>query len=174
LERSGRPVSIEELTKPTAAGFGYMFEMYSYLPKLEGHRESLRTLGNHIGSAIIAYDCGVDWKRDQRNSDFNPVTSGEEAKQALRFSARELRAAARYVEPITDDDGTSEEVLDAVAGRVEHQAGDREEPEEPFQPRQEGCEQNCGESGMQGCCTCGDTTGSCCCVGSVEICCACC
>ncbi|PHS13756.1 MAG: hypothetical protein COA78_06615 [Blastopirellula sp.] len=175
LERSSRSVTVEELAKPTADGFGYMFEMYSHLPKLEGHRESLRTLGNHVGSAIIAYDCGVDWKRDHRNSDFNPVTCEAEAREALRFSARELRAAARYVQPIIDDDdGISAEVLDTVADRVEHQAGDQGEPQEPFQPKKEGCGNNCSEIGLNSCCLCGDASGTCCCEGGLELCCGCC
>src|SRR5581483_5055464 len=67
LERPGQHVPIEEYARPTARAFGYVFSLMGRLPGMEAHTAALETLGERVGTAIIAYDCAMDWHRDRRS-----------------------------------------------------------------------------------------------------------
>ncbi len=95
LERAGGPVALEEYVRPTAEAFGYVFGLMARLPGLEGRREELTRLGQHVGAAIIAFDCAADWHRDRRRGDFNPLPDGDASlRAALSYSQSRLSQAA--------------------------------------------------------------------------------
>ena len=94
LEESGTPISLPSYVEPTELSFGYVFGLMAKLPGLESHRETFITLGRKLGAAIIAYDCAVDWKRDRRRGEFNPLPDEEAVAAALEMSAEQLAVAS--------------------------------------------------------------------------------
>ena len=95
LERTDRPLSLGAYCEPTATAFGYVFGL---LAKLPSHRQELDhavlvALGRHIGTAIIAYDCAVDWRSDRRRGEFNPLADEQSLEEALHESRHHLEQA---------------------------------------------------------------------------------
>ena len=96
LEKAGTAVELTDYARPTADAFGYVFGLMARLPGLESRQELLDRLGQHVGAAIIAFDSAVDWPRDRRRGDFNPLPDGEQsAKAALTYCRERLTDAAR-------------------------------------------------------------------------------
>jgi uncharacterized protein DUF5685 len=95
LEKPGTPITLADYTRPTADAFGYLFGLAARLPGLESRQELLCRLGQHVGAAIIAFDCAVDWPRDQRRGQFNPLSDGEESAEAALAYCRERLTQAQ-------------------------------------------------------------------------------
>lgn len=105
LESSDSVIGIRDYARPTADAFGELFASSAELVAHESgrFRESMKRLGELVGSAIIARDCAIDWQKDLRSGDFNPVSShaaAEDARdEALNFlSAAIWTAAAEFGE----------------------------------------------------------------------------
>jgi hypothetical protein len=94
LEQRPGPIALEQYAQPTAAAFGYVFGLACKLRGLERHGDILTAIGRHVGAALIAYDCAVDWVRDRRRGEFNPLPDRAATIDSLRFSAAELASAA--------------------------------------------------------------------------------
>lgn len=95
LEQPGRSVPLEDYVEPTAQAFGYVFSLMGRLPGMEDLTSVLAAVGRHVGTAIIAYDCAVDWHKDQRRGQFNPLPDDvESVRAALTLARRELLQAA--------------------------------------------------------------------------------
>ncbi|MBI1916809.1 MAG: hypothetical protein HYS12_19045 [Planctomycetes bacterium] len=94
LEKVGRALSLEDYARPTAEAFRYVFGLMARLPGLESRHEVLARLGEHVGAAIIAFDCAADWHKDRRRGEFNPLPDGEASVQAALASCRDRLARA--------------------------------------------------------------------------------
>ncbi|MCB0322022.1 MAG: hypothetical protein KDD69_00565 [Bdellovibrionales bacterium] len=97
LERSGRTpaLSLEYYASPTATCFGGLF---AGLPKLVGRDEHIETfdrIGRALGAAIIGFDCAVDWRKDLRTGNFNPITTELQAINGFAFAGRKLQLLER-------------------------------------------------------------------------------
>ncbi len=95
LEESRDPYPpLAEYTRPTSAGFGFLFELFGgLLPQPERRRRTLHAIGSQIGSAIIAFDCAADWEADRRRGRFNPLRDASEVAAAREFTVDRLRDA---------------------------------------------------------------------------------
>jgi hypothetical protein len=117
--RSRAAFSLEEYAQPTAAAFGYVFSLFGRLSGMETHAELLEELGEYVGKAIIAFDCAMDWHKDQRRGEFNPLPDGAESVEAaLAFSRRQLHNSARLCRDQFGQASHAGRVLEAVAGRI--------------------------------------------------------
>jgi hypothetical protein len=121
LERPGAEVPLAEYVRPTARAFGYVFSLMSRLEGLSAYADLLRDLGEAVGAAIIAYDCAVDWWRDARRGEFNPLPDGDVSVQTALQCSSDCLARARDrcrvmfgPEPLTVQ--TLQGVIDRVAG----------------------------------------------------------
>lgn len=83
LEQPGRAVTLEEYVEPTAKAFGYLFGLYAVAIHKPEHRETFHSIGQHVGRAIIAFDCAADWHRDRRRGEFNPLPDEPAVERAL-------------------------------------------------------------------------------------------
>ncbi|MFO0940714.1 MAG: DUF5685 family protein [Pirellulales bacterium] len=98
LER--QPASLIELDQYQAAtrkGFGYMFNLFARRWLDEDRVVAVEQIGQRLGEAIIAFDCAVDWKNDQRRKRFNPLRNARQVRQALLSSSRSLLCAADHL-----------------------------------------------------------------------------
>ncbi len=93
LEQRASPVALAEYVEPTALSFGYVFGLMSRLPGLAHRKEILTELGRKLGAAIIAFDCAVDWTRDRRRGEYNPLPDESAAAGAMLFAAYRLGEA---------------------------------------------------------------------------------
>ncbi len=119
LERRSEPAELSEYVKPTARAFGHVFSLMGLLPGMTPHRDFLKRLGEHVGSAIIAYDCAVDRDRDRQRGDYNPLPDGEEPLvAALALCRRHLRQAAQLCRQQFGEAAHSGRVLESVARRI--------------------------------------------------------
>src|SRR5260370_36287344 len=110
---------MEEYARPRPAAFGYVFGLMARLPGLEMRRETLTRLGEHVGAAIIAFDCAVDWRKDQRRSDFNPLPDGETSVvAALAYCRQRLSRAAGECRQAFGENARTAHALLGVCGRI--------------------------------------------------------
>ena len=84
-------VSLEEFCEPTAQGFETLFRLFAQCPSMSRPCESLNSdladllgcIGRELGRSIISFDCAVDWQKDQRRGEFNPLQNLDEVSGAL-------------------------------------------------------------------------------------------
>jgi hypothetical protein len=122
LERTAQIVGLEDYLRPTAQAFA---EVLAALPvalrKLDYH-QLFHTLGNHLGAALLAYDCAVDWRRDLTERSFNPVAARTSAKAALRRSIEHLEEVKMLCSRYFGGSSQSTRLVDGVINRLTHQA----------------------------------------------------
>ncbi len=94
LEKTGEAVDLDRYAQPTAEAFGYVFGLMPANYGLESQRPLFNEVGRHVGAAIIAFDCAVDWNRDRRRSRFNPLPDLPATEDALTKSRYHLARAA--------------------------------------------------------------------------------
>lgn len=121
MEQPGRTVPVEEYALPTASAFAYVFSLFGRLSGMESHVGLLAELGEHVGNAIISYDCAMDWHKDQRRGAYNPLPDGaESAEAALAYARRHLSEAARKCRQHFGADSHAGRILEQVAERIPH------------------------------------------------------
>ncbi|HEX3147952.1 MAG TPA: DUF5685 family protein [Gemmataceae bacterium] len=118
LETKNEPVMLEQYVEPTALSFGYVFSLMARLPGMFEHRDVLATLGRHLGSAIIAFDCAVDWKRDRRRGEFNPLADEDAVANARLQAADRLADAEGLARRTFGAESRAAATLSAVRTRV--------------------------------------------------------
>jgi hypothetical protein len=118
LEARGGVIPLAEYAEPTALAFGYVFGLMARLPGLGDCRELLSSVGRKLGEAIIAFDCAVDWKRDRRRGEFNPLADESAVADALQQSAECLGDAAELLDRRFGDESRAAKTLLAVRARV--------------------------------------------------------
>lgn len=119
LEKAGTPIALADYARPTADAFGYVFGLMARLSGLEAQPDLLNRLGQHVGAAIIAFDCAVDWSRDRRRGDFNPLPDGEQsAEAALAYCRERLTQAAQECRAAFGDNSHAAHALLGVRERI--------------------------------------------------------
>ena len=95
LEKSSANPELGHYVQPTARAFARAFGL---LPKVLSIDNSavisrLEQIGANVGAAIIAYDCAVDWHRDKRNGEYNPLGGRQDVGLAFGYCQRNLVSA---------------------------------------------------------------------------------
>ena len=119
LEKAGAVVPLHQYVGPTANAFGYVFSQLAELfadRQLNSaaeidFRETLRLVGEHIGAAIISFDCAVDYQKDQWNGDFNPLREAADVNAALDYCGDQLVAAGWKCREIFGDQSRTVQLL---------------------------------------------------------------
>lgn len=96
-ERHDVVIDIADYVQPTGHAFAYAFSQLATVMNSPTHVPILSTIGKHVGSALIAYDCAVDWHRDRAANEFNPLPDEVAVEEAIAFSLANLRAAERII-----------------------------------------------------------------------------
>ncbi len=118
LEQLGEPISVEEYTEPTANAFGYVFSRMAKLNGLGAHENLLMAVGRHVGAALIAFDCAVDWRRDRRRGEFNPLPDEDAVHAAMVFCLSRLRQAETLIRAEVTGNARSAATLARVQQRL--------------------------------------------------------
>lgn len=129
LERQIDPIPLDEYAAPTADAFGYIFSLATRIPSpmaqspdaLDSTEKLFQRIGRAIGAAIISYDCAVDWQRDRRLGQFNPLPDQDAVESAIDVSCVRLDDAAFECEQRFGTMSTCSRVLTSVFERVSSQ-----------------------------------------------------
>ncbi|MGO9601674.1 MAG: DUF5685 family protein [Isosphaeraceae bacterium] len=119
FEAAGDEVPIRDYCRPTARAFSYVFGLMAGLPGLHPRRPLLESVGELIGSAIIAFDCAVDWIRDQRTNDFNPLKTRADVQDSAEYSRDCLIQAGQLCRSLPGDDLLTVKILHSTSERIE-------------------------------------------------------
>jgi hypothetical protein len=119
LENSKQSISLDRYVEPTSLAFGYVFGLMSRLPEMEQQRTLLVELGHKVGAAIIAFDCAVDWKRDRRRNEFNPLPDEQAVLDSLEQSDQYLSQAAILLRQNFGMRSQAAGTVDAVRQRIQ-------------------------------------------------------
>jgi hypothetical protein len=120
LEESGLNVPLFEYVKPTAEAFSYVFGLMAKLPGLETCSETLSLVGHHVGAAIIAADCAMDWMSDRLKGRYNPLVDEAARSRALLLALDHLEQAAEACQRQFGENSRSVKLLFAVREALEH------------------------------------------------------
>lgn len=118
LERRTDAIPLAEYVGPTASAFGYVFGLAAKLPGLDKFAEPLTAIGRGVGSALIAFDCAVDWQRDRRRGEYNPLPDEPAVRAAMRFAVNELDEVAELCRRTFGHASTAARTATAVADRL--------------------------------------------------------
>lgn len=111
LERQSN-ISLTEYVVPTGNAFAAVARLMPQACESEdGFDQLFAKIGFSIGTALIAYDCAVDWKRDQQRGEFNPLKSAHEVDQAFAYSIRQLVEAGWLIGEAAGSGGTATTIL---------------------------------------------------------------
>lgn len=105
----------------TANAFGDVFALASRCcPESQRAVDEswLRHLGQHIGAAILAFDCAADWESDQRLRRFNPLKSQAEAEDMLLQAQWYLVQAAWHLDERFPSDSGSSPLATRLSQRI--------------------------------------------------------
>lgn len=122
LEASVTSISIQKYASPTASAFGYVFGLMAGLPAMAGSKEFLSAIGQLVGSAIISFDCAVDWHDDRRHKNFNPLPNEDSRIASRQYSVACINDAASRCFARLGPRATSGKILEGVASRMEQLA----------------------------------------------------
>lgn len=90
---SSAPVPMQEYSSPTAEGFAAVFRGFAQLEQHNAAAELVETFadaGEHIGRAIIAWDCAVDFEKDRIRGHYNPLRDEADVQNSFDVSLLEL------------------------------------------------------------------------------------
>lgn len=93
LENDPKHHALADYVRPTANAFATVFELFALAMDAESKRKLLHSIGADIGAAIIAFDCAVDWRHDQRRGHYNPLRNLNDVRDAYQYSIRRLVSA---------------------------------------------------------------------------------
>lgn len=134
LENAESSVTLEQAMRPTGDALAAVFQgaygisnspIRSHDSAVDAHghaalidvRQFSQT-GRHLGRAIIAWDCAVDFENDQALGQFNPLTSSADVSEAFSVCQDEIRSAAS----LCPEGSTSRSFLLQVCDRVAERA----------------------------------------------------
>ena len=118
LESSTVAPMISEYVRPTAKAFARVFGLLPRLMQSGNSISDFEAIGEKIGAAIIAFDCAVDWKRDQRSGDYNPLQGEQGVELAMERCLQDLVAAGWLIAESTGHQSISASVLRHQVQRV--------------------------------------------------------
>ena len=161
LERSGRRWPLDTYAEPTASAFAYLFGLYArHLGNGAVEEDTAREVGAELGRAIILFDCAVDWHRDRRRGEFNPLTGASAVRKALHSCCCSLSAIGWRCANEFGGDSLSAAVVRAVFDRVARRNRDhrrtqsRVSKSRPRWARAGDCDCACDAGGCDGCDCC--------------------
>jgi hypothetical protein len=119
-ERLSTPLPLAEYVVPTARAFGCMFDRFERLLPRDAVRQAgvFQRLGEAIGSAIISFDCAVDWQSDRRRGRYNPLLDRRDVEQAMTSCQRYLTQAGWLCRENFGEQASSSRLLRHVFDRV--------------------------------------------------------
>ncbi|MEM7476623.1 MAG: DUF5685 family protein [Planctomycetota bacterium] len=103
---------LSEFQSATRDGFAYLFSLLGQ--KLEVDRatvEKLDAIGGHVGASIIAFDCAMDWQRDLKRGQANPIRSREASQSALLIAQQELSGAGWLCSAMVGPESLTAQIL---------------------------------------------------------------
>ncbi len=110
---------LSDFQSATRDGFAYLFSLLgNQLALARDLKKRLLGIGGYVGAAIIAFDCAIDWPRDVRRKQANPVRSAEQAHAALLKAQQELSAAGWACSEIAGPSSLSAQVLRSRMGSL--------------------------------------------------------
>ncbi len=118
MEEASNSVALAQYSEPTARAYGYVLGLLGQLPGLSDYRTAFTCIGEKIGAATVAFDAAVDWKRDKRRGEFNPILTDAQAVSAIAFSQSCLRDASDLCSTAFGPGCRSSQVLIEVHNRV--------------------------------------------------------
>ncbi|HEX7831821.1 MAG TPA: DUF5685 family protein [Thermoanaerobaculia bacterium] len=118
LEASGKSMAIETYVGPCAEAFGYAFALGA--PAQWG--SVFGAIGREIGSALIAFDCAIDWASDRAKGDFNPLADQTAVTEALAFSRASLTRALALCHNAFGDSSETASTITGVIRRFDQRA----------------------------------------------------
>ncbi len=135
LERETPAVlTLDHYVQPTADAFAHFFGLFGRGLSAGHQLESvLRRIGRSVGSAIIAFDCAVDFDRDARLGRFNPLHSQRDTHNALEYALRCLSEIGWECSQAFGSDSIASRVARFNFERVARQLSARLRPQAPPQ-----------------------------------------
>ncbi|MFK7817398.1 MAG: DUF5685 family protein [Planctomycetaceae bacterium] len=103
--------NLDDYLQPTGNGFCSVFAGCS-----TQHATLLGEVGMHVGKAIIAWDCAVDYERDRIRGEFTPLQSQQDVDASFAKCLRELGHLGWKLPPAS----VSREVVASVVHRVQN------------------------------------------------------
>ena len=118
VERSSSS-DLSDFQSATRDGFAYLFSLPGdQLALTKDLKKRLLDIGGHVGATIVSFDCAIDWPRDVRRKQANPVRSAEQAHAALLKAQQELSAAGWACSEIAGPSSLSAQVLRSRMGSL--------------------------------------------------------
>lgn len=114
---TGAVGSLEEYCTPTADGFSLVFAGFETLLSESGEPDFgglFSEIGRHLGAAIIAWDCAVDFQKDQIKGEFNPLDDEVDVRRSFDYCLLQL-AQIGWLLPASS---TSMAVIASVSDRI--------------------------------------------------------
>ncbi|MBL8816645.1 MAG: hypothetical protein JNL58_11490 [Planctomyces sp.] len=110
-----------QLVVPAGDGFFEVFSAAARLtagtttePTRDDSCNTIAAIGRHVGQAIIAWDCAVDFEDDCLQKQFTPLNSHSDVQSAFDMCQRELAIAAK----LCPDGSPSRQVINSVLHKV--------------------------------------------------------
>jgi hypothetical protein len=119
LEQNPEGVTLSQFIGPTAEGFAFVAPMLPGASRDDRLSEFLARIGQHLGSAIVAVDCALDWEEDLQSNHFNPIRDADGASEAARCGLAHLKAIGDACEERFGGQGRSTRVSRLVFHEVE-------------------------------------------------------
>ncbi|MEM7311757.1 MAG: DUF5685 family protein [Planctomycetota bacterium] len=118
LEYQAGKIAMDDYVQPTGNAFRRLFRSLGNTGDVGTEVEQqVQQIGYAIGAAIVAFDCGVDWERDNRRGEFNPLEKHGRVP-ALRLAQRFLADAGWRCEELSPN-GISLRVLRYAIRRIQ-------------------------------------------------------
>jgi hypothetical protein len=123
LEKDQVSVPIRQYVKPTSDAFGYLFSLLALLPDMGNEKVILEEIGQHVGAALIAFDCASDWRSDRKSGEFNPLLDVGQVEASVEYSKQSLRKAKSLCESRFGSEAGTVKLLEDVANSIAFQSG---------------------------------------------------
>lgn len=84
---------LEAYCQPTAGGFGAMFRSFAaaeFSKQNDDGVEVFAEIGRHLGAAIIAWDCAVDFQKDLIKGEYNPLANDVDVRRSFDYCLLQL------------------------------------------------------------------------------------
>jgi hypothetical protein len=90
VEKDRTSLTLAKLVEPTAEAVAAVARLMPGAAHRRGLQGFLGQVGRHLGTAIVAADCALDWRQDTKTGNCNPVTNEQEAAASARLALHHL------------------------------------------------------------------------------------
>ncbi len=119
--------AIDSYVVPTAKAFQSVFVSLCKLLNNHQSESTFSKIGYDFGASLIAFDCGVDWKKDLKNGDYNIVKDEQSAREMLDFSISRLNGVSELCRNQFGLESISGKIAKSISERITTRLLDREE-----------------------------------------------